>query len=117
MFGDNFVFYKQLDATDCGVTCLRMVARHYGRHYSLEYLRDLAHLDREGASLIGIADAAERIGFRTLGVKVPFNRLKKDIPLPCIAHWDNKHFVVVYGFDQDKVLIADPAVGKLRMSF
>lgn len=116
VFGDNFIFYKQLDATDCGVTCLRMVARHYGRHFSLEYLRDLAHLDREGASLIGIADAAERIGFRTLGVKVPFSRLKKDIPLPCIAHWDSKHFVVVYGFKDDKILVADPAIGKLRLS-
>lgn len=93
-----------------------MIARHYGRHYSLEYLRDLAHLDREGASLTGIAEAAERIGFRSLGVKVPFARLKKDIPLPCIAHWDEKHFVVVYGFDKEKVLIADPAVGKLQMN-
>lgn len=116
MFGDKFTFYKQLDATDCGVTCLRMIARHYGRHYSLERLRDLAHLDRQGASLMGIADAAERIGFRTLGVKVPFSRLKEDVPLPCIAHWADNHFVVVYGFDKDKVLVADPAIGKLRMS-
>ncbi len=116
MFGDKFTFYKQLDATDCGVTCLRMIARHYGRHYSLERLRDLAHLDRQGASLMGIADAAERIGFRTLGVKVPFSRLKEDVPLPCIAHWSDNHFVVVYGFDKDKVLVADPAIGKLRMS-
>lgn len=117
MFSDKFPFYKQLDATDCGVTCLRMIARHHGRHYSLNYLRDLAHLDREGASLTGIAEAAEHIGFRSLGVKVPFTRLKKDIPLPCIAHWDEKHFVVVYGFDKEKVLIADPAVGKLQMNF
>ena len=76
----------------------------------------MAHLDRQGASLMGIADAAERIGFRTLGVKVPFSRLKEDVPLPCIAHWADNHFVVVYGFDKDKVLVADPAIGKLRMS-
>jgi len=117
VFGDKFPFYKQLDATDCGVTCLRMVARHYGKHYSLEQLRELAHLDREGASLTGIADAAERIGFRTLGAKLPFARLKEDFPLPCIVHWDEKHFVVVYGFEEQKVLVADPAVGKLKMKF
>jgi ATP-binding cassette, subfamily B, bacterial len=116
VFADKFTFYKQLDATDCGVTCLRMVARHYGRLYALERLRELAHLDRQGASLMGIADAAERIGFRTLGVKVPFSKLREEVPLPCIAHWDDNHFVVVYGFDKDKVLVADPAIGKLRMS-
>ena len=116
VFGDKFTFYKQLDAADCGVTCLRMIARHYGRHYSLESLRDLAHLDRQGAKMIGIADAAERIGFRTLGIKVPFSKLKEDVPLPCIAHWSDDHFVVVYGFDKDKVLVADPAIGKLRMT-
>jgi ATP-binding cassette, subfamily B, bacterial len=116
MLGDKFPFFKQLDEADCGVTCLRMVARHYGRHYSLEYLRELAHLDRQGASLIGIADAAERIGMRTLGIKVNFNRLKRDVPLPCIVHWDQKHFVVVYGFEGGKVLIADPGIGKLRLS-
>jgi ATP-binding cassette, subfamily B, bacterial len=116
MLGQKFPFYKQLDASDCGVTCLRMIARHYGKTYQLDELRDKAHLDREGASLIGIAEAAEQIGFRTLGVKVPFSRLKKDIPLPCIAYWDQKHFVVVYGFDQDRVLVADPAVGHLRMN-
>lgn len=66
---------------------------------------------------MGIAEAADRIGLRSLGVKVPFSRLQKDIPLPCIAHWDEKHFVVVYGFTKDKVLIADPAVGKISMGF
>ncbi len=116
VFADNFTFYKQLDATDCGVTCLRMVARHHGRHFSLERLRELAHLDRQGASLMGIADAAERIGLRTLGVKVPFSKLREEVPLPCIAHWADNHFVVVYGFDKDKVLVADPAIGKLRMT-
>jgi ATP-binding cassette, subfamily B, bacterial len=116
MFGTKFPFYKQLDAADCGVTCLRMIAKHYGKAVSLEELREKAHLDREGASLTGIAQAAEAVGLRTLGVKVPYSRLQKDIPLPCIAHWEQKHFVVVYGFEQGKVLVADPAVGHLRMT-
>lgn len=116
MFFDNFPFYKQLDATDCGATCLRIVARHYGRHYSLEYLRELTHLDREGVSMMGISEGAERIGLRSLGVKTGFARLKEDMPLPCIAHWRQNHFVVVYRVANGKVYVSDPAVGKLRLS-
>ena len=107
---DSFQFYKQLDSADCGATCLRMVARHYGRHYSLEYLRQLSYLDREGVSLMGISDAAEKIGFRTLGVKTGFKRLSEDIPLPCVAHWQQDHFVVVYKISAGKVFVADPKI-------
>jgi ATP-binding cassette subfamily B protein len=116
MLFDNFPFYKQLDAADCGATCLRMVARRYGRHYSLEHLRQLTYLDREGVSLMGLSDAAEKIGMRTLGVKTTFARLKEDLPLPCIAHWRQNHFVVVYHIEDGKVYIADPAIGKQRLS-
>lgn len=113
---DNFPFYKQHDASDCGASCLRMVARHYGRHYSLEYLRDLTYLDRQGVTMIGLSDAAERVGMRTLGAKVGFARLKKDLPLPLIAHWEQNHFVVVYRIANGRVWVADPKVGKLRLS-
>jgi ATP-binding cassette subfamily B protein len=113
---DNFPFYKQHDAADCGATCLRMIARHYGRHYSLENLRELSYLDREGVSLMGISDAAEKIGFRTLGVKTGFQRLAADIPLPCIAHWQQDHFMVVYKVADKKVFVADPKIGKIELS-
>ncbi len=116
MLADSFPFYKQLDASDCGAACLRMIARHHGRHYSLEYLRELSYLDREGASLMGIADAAEKIGLRTLGVKTSFTRLQNELPLPCIAHWKQNHFIVVYRIANGKVYIADPAVGKLQLT-
>ena len=116
MLADSFPFYKQLDASDCGATCLRMVARYHGRHYSLDYLRDLSYLDREGASLMGMADAAEKIGFRTLGVKTGFGRLQSELPLPCIAHWKQNHFIVVYKIANGKVYIANPAVGKEQIS-
>jgi len=116
LWPDNFPFYKQHDTADCGATCLRMVARHYGRHYTLDYLRDISYLDREGVSLMGISDAAERIGLRSLGVKTGFSRLKEDIPLPCIAHWRQNHFLVVYRVSGGKVYVADPAVGKLRLT-
>ena len=116
MVAQSFPFYKQLDASDCGATCLRIVARFHGRHYSLDYLRELSYLDREGVSLMGIADAAEKIGFRTLGVKAGFNRLQSELPLPCIAHWKQNHFLVVYRIANGKVYVADPAVGKVQMT-
>jgi ATP-binding cassette subfamily B protein len=116
MLTDKFPFYKQHDASDCGVTCLRMIARYYGRHYSLEYLRELAYLDREGASLMGISDAAEKIGFRTLGVKTGLSRLQSDIPLPCVAHWKQTHFVVIYRIANKQVYIANPATGKEKIA-
>jgi ATP-binding cassette subfamily B protein len=112
---DLFPFYKQLDSADCGATCLRIIARHYGRHYSLEYLRQISYLDREGVSLMGISDAGEKIGFRTLGVKTGFKRLSEDIPLPCVAHWQQDHFVVVYKVANGKVFVADPKVGKIQL--
>lgn len=111
----NFPFTKQLDAMDCGPACLRMVAKHHGKAYSLQKLRELCHITREGVSLLGISDAAERIGFRSLGVKIPFEKLTNDVPLPCIAHWKQRHFVVVYDIKGKKgneiVKVADPAHG------
>ncbi|MDX1913490.1 MAG: cysteine peptidase family C39 domain-containing protein, partial [Saprospiraceae bacterium] len=112
IFVDKFPFDKQFDSSDCGAACLRMVSRHYGRSYSIEYLRQLSHTDKVSASLAGIAEAAEKIGMRTLGVKTGFDRLAKDIPLPCIAHWKQEHFVVVYKISGGKVFVADPASGK-----
>ena len=113
---DKFPFYRQLDAMDCGATCLRMIARYYGRYYSLEYLRDITYLDREGVSLMSISDAAEHLGFQTLSVKVGMNRLAEDLPLPCVAHWRQQHFVVVYKVSKSHVWIADPAAGKFKIS-
>src|SRR6056297_223279 len=106
-------FYKQPDAMDCGPTCLRMVAAYHGKHYSLPSLREKSHITRAGVSLLGISDAAEAIGFRTMGVKVSFEKLKRENPLPCIAHWRENHFVVVYKIAKGKVYVADPASGKI----
>lgn len=108
--------YIQLDAMDCGPTCLRMVARHYGRSYQLHELREKSYITREGVSLLGISDAAEAIGFRTIGVKIPFEKLVKDALLPCIAHWYQRHFVVVYKITKKEVFVADPAAGLVTYS-
>ena len=92
----SFTHYMQLDQMDCGPTCLRMVAKHYGRSFTAQSLREKAQIGKEGVSLLGISEAAENIGFRTLGVKIPFEKLAAEAPLPCIVYWDQNHFVVVY---------------------
>lgn len=110
----KFPFYKQLDAMDCGPTCLRMITKHYGKIYSLQSLREKSSITREGVSLLGISDAAEKIGFRTLSAKISFDQLKKEAPVPFIAHWRQRHFVVVHGFKKNQVLVADPAHGLVK---
>jgi len=80
----------------CGATCLRILAKYYGENISLPKLKQLTETTREGASLKGLALAAEQIGFRSLGVKINFDKLAKKAPLPCIVHWNQAHFVVVY---------------------
>ncbi len=112
-----FPFFRQLDAMDCGPTCLRMVAKHYGRNVSLEYLRQKTEYGKQGASLLGLANAAEALGFHTIGVKVSFEQLMKDAPLPAILHWDQYHFVVLTpGSKAGKLQIADPANGMIQLT-
>ncbi len=101
---------------DCGATCLRMVARYFGRYYSLEYLRELTYMGKQGVSLLGISDAAEHIGLQSLAVKTTYERLSRDIPLPAVAHWKQDHFVVIYRANKDFVWIADPAAGRFKLS-
>ena len=93
----SFPCYHQLDSMDCGPTCLRIIAKYYGRNFSLQKLRDKCFATRNGVSLLGISDAAESIGFRTQGVKITFSQLVNELPLPAIVHWDQNHFVVCYG--------------------
>ncbi len=98
----NFPHYKQLDAMDCGPTCLRMVAKYYGKSYSLQYLRSRSYITREGVSLLGISETAENIGFRTKGYRLTWEELRDDVPLPCIVHWKQRHFVVVYAIKKKR---------------
>ena len=115
----KFPYIHQLDGMDCGPACLRMVAKHYGRTYTLQTLRQLCFITREGVSMLGISDAAESIGFRTTGVKINFEQLSSDVQLPCIAHWNQNHFVVVYKIKKNRggtftVYVADPARGLVK---
>ena len=96
---------------DCGPTCLKMVAKHHGKNVNIQFLREKSVISKEGVSLKGISKAAESIGFRTLGVKITFDLLL-DAPKPCIVHWDQNHFVVVYDIKKKRgdyvVYVADP---------
>jgi len=111
----SFPHYNQPDAMDCGPTCLRMVARYHGKHYNIQTLRERSHISRLGVSMLGISRAAESIGFRTLGVKIPFEKLRDEAPLPAIVHWNQNHFVVVYKISgrkgKERIHVADPAGG------
>lgn len=113
----KFVFYPQRESMDCGPTCLYMIIRHYGKRYPLEKLRDKCYITREGVSLLGIKRAAESVGFCTEGVRLTWEQLQK-VLLPCIIHWNQYHFVVVYAIKRKKddfiIFIADPAHGLLR---
>lgn len=108
-----FVNYLQLDNMDCGPTCLRMIAKFYGCEYSSEYLRNNTFITKEGVSMLDLSDAAEKIGFRTMGVMITLNQLRTEVPLPCILHWNHRHFVVCYKIKRDKYYIADPASKKM----
>ena len=116
----KFPSYTQLDTMDCGPTSLRIVAAFYGKQYSLQTLREKCHITREGVSLLGISDAAEGIGFRTASVKLTWIQLRKTAPLPCIVHWYQRHFVVVYKIRKEHggwwVYVSDPAQGLLKYS-
>lgn len=111
----KFPHYQQHDAMDCGPACLRMVAKHYGKNFTLQTLRDRSHITREGVSMLGISDAAESIGFRTMGVRISWEQLVNEAPMPCIAHWKQNHFVVVYKIKGNTVYVSDPARGKMKM--
>ena len=115
-----FPFYMQPDRKDCGPTCIRIISRHYGRLTDLEAIRSLAETTREGSSLLGLSAAAEGLGFKTLAVKIDFTTLVEEAPLPCICHWGQQHFVVVYDIKKSggntTVYVSDPAYGLIKYS-
>ena len=111
----NFPFYKQADFKDCGATCLKIIAKHYGKTLNIQTLRKLSETTREGTNLLTLSDAAENIGFRSIGVKLNANKLE-EAPLPCILHWNKEHFVVLYKIKKGTYYISDPAHGLIEYS-
>jgi len=111
----KFPFYQQYDQKDCGPTCLKIIAKHYGKTISLQELRTLSETIRSGSSLSGLSDASEKIGLKSLGIKISLNKLL-EAPLPCILHWNKNHYVVLYKIKKDIFYISDPAHGRLSYS-
>lgn len=115
MFKKKFPHYTQLNSSDCGPTCLRMIASYYGKDYAPEILRRHCFISRQGVNLLGICDAAEYIGMHTLGMKLTLEQLVNEVNFPCILHWNQNHFIVCYGIKRQKkkksylFYIADPA--------
>jgi ATP-binding cassette subfamily B protein len=101
---------------DCGPACLKMIAGFYKMNFSLESLRKRCYITREGVSFLGLSEAADSLGFRTLGVKIPFEVLNENVPLPCIVHWRQKHFIVVYKIKNEKIWAADPGIGLIKFA-
>ncbi len=111
----KFPFYKQAESKDCGPTCIKIIAKHYGRVLNTPKLRTISETTREGSSLLGLSEAVELIGFRSLGVKLSLNKLQ-EVPLPCIVHWNKVHYVVVYKIKTTRkgrmtIYVSDPAHG------
>lgn len=113
MFG-RFPSYIQSEAKDCGPSCLKIVCQYYGSDIDIEFLRSISETTRGGTSLTGLILAAEKIGFKAIGVKESFDTLINDVPLPAIAYWDQEHFVVVYKITKKFIYVSDPELGKVR---
>ncbi|WP_298138472.1 peptidase domain-containing ABC transporter [Flavobacterium sp.] len=109
----KFPSYIQADSKDCGPTCLKIIAKYHGKTLNIQTLRTFSETNREGSNLLFLSDAAEKIGFRTLGVRLSLNKLE-DAPLPCILHWNKEHYVVLYKIKKNKYFISDPAIGLIE---
>ena len=109
----RFPFYRQYDTKDCGPTCLKIIAKHYKKTISIQQLRQLSETTRVGSSLLGLSEAGEDLGFRSLGIKVDLQRLL-EAPLPCVLHWNKNHYVVLYKIKKNVFYTSDPAHGLLK---
>ncbi len=111
----RYPFFAQQSASDCGAACLVMVSQYWGKKFSINRIRDIANVDRNGASLRGLITAAESIGFSTRPIKVTLDQLVKQ-PLPAIIHWEGNHYIVIYEITRTGIVVADPAIGQITLS-
>jgi ATP-binding cassette, subfamily B, bacterial len=110
----NFPHLFQRNQMDCGPTCLYMVSKHYGQAINIEKLRGLSEIGKEGVNVLGISDAAEKIGFRTQALQLSLAELQQNVRLPCIVHWSQNHFVVLYKIKNGTYYVSDPAKSLLK---
>lgn len=107
-FDSSYMFHKifphclQMESSDCGAACIQMVAQYYGKRYHLETLREYSFISRKGSSLMGVSDAAEKIGFHTTGINTSLKYLQEKVKLPCILFWNQNHYVVLHRIKKKK---------------
>lgn len=111
----RFPFIRQHDSMQCGIACLAMVCRHYGRNYGIDELERLCPASREGVSMLGISNAATAVGLHTVCGRATTDYLRRAV-LPCILHWRQDHFVVLYRVSRGSFYVADPAIGLVKYS-
>ncbi|MDR3653460.1 MAG: peptidase domain-containing ABC transporter [Paludibacter sp.] len=117
----TFPFVAQHDSMDCGPACLAMISEYYGKKHSLQFLRDNSYLTREGVSLIGLTEAATKIGFESMALNLTVNDLITEKVYPCVLFWNSGHFVVLHNIRQNFITkkysfkIADPSVGFINI--
>lgn len=114
-FWQALPFIEQQSSSDCGAACLAMISKYWGKNFTINTLRSLSDVDRSGASLKGIANAAENLGFHARPVRASLSRLES-LSNPWVAHWEGNHYIVVYRVEGDRVLVADPAISKRWLS-
>jgi ATP-binding cassette, subfamily B, bacterial len=113
---EEFPLYVQQNSRDCGPTCLKMIFEFYDKKIPLDSINEVAKLDKiEGTNLLDLSEAVEHFGFKSLGVKFDYERLK-EAPLPAILFWNNNHFVVLYKIENDVMYVADPDLGRKKYS-
>lgn len=111
----RFECIYQRDSMQCGIACLAMICHHYGYRCSVDSITNLCHASAEGLSMLAISQAAQSLGMQATGAKLSLERLAQS-PLPCILHWKQNHFVVLYRIKGNKFYIADPAKGIIKLS-
>jgi HlyB family type I secretion system ABC transporter len=111
----SYPFFAQHSAADCGAACLVMIGRYWGKNFSVNRLRELANVYSHGATLRALAAAAENIGFASRPVKASFDKFAEQ-PLPAVAHWEGKHYIVVYEITKKRVIVGDPAIGQQELT-
>lgn len=114
MLLNRFPVEYQMDSQDCGPACLKIIAKHFGKFYSLQSLRDKCGITKEGVSLLDLSTGAESIGLRTLAIKCTIDDIVNSVPFPAIIFWKDSHFVVVYHANKKYIWISDPAKGRIK---
>lgn len=114
MIFKSFPIEYQMDSQDCGPACLKIIAKYFGKYYSLQYLRDKCGIMKDGVSLLDISTGAENIGLRTLSIQCTMETLINNVPLPAIIYWKENHFIVIFHVNKRFIWVSDPAKGKIK---